>query len=787
MATVIDTLFIELGIDASKFSDSAQEAVDKLDKMEKAFDKSEAASKKAIAQNKKNELSMLKLEKAVGTLVRGVAGLTAVLLGSSGLTKLATDAAKANRELDNLSRNLGMSSKELSAWQGAAGMAGGSAEGLSGYMQTLSGNMTSLVMMGDTSMLPFFNALGVSILDSSGKARKLDDVMLDLADSMSGMDRVQAFNLAKQMGMDDGTANTLLKGRQEVERMLALQNQLYRSNEADLANSQKLMEVKTYLNQQWESLLLMIGNALMPTVIELTEVVSKFMGYLIKNERRIKAVFFGMATAIGLALIPVLIAATAAAWAFIAPFLPAILAITALGAAFALLYEDYLVWSEGGKSLFDWGKFINYIQTTDFSVDNLKKAFAYLVTGYTSWSEAGNALFNWLRMKGFIDETGVSVNSLKTGFANLAAEIRDDLMPYLQDIVDIFMNLKDGNLSGAWESLKRGGERRINAVKGLLDARAERVAGTIDVATGHNPNDANSMAGAVRGGVPAAGGWTLGDTSRWFETRNRGAETISSGKGDRGGVSYGSYQMSSNLGVVQKFLQSSGYQKHFAGMPVNSAGFKQKWKELAKNDPAFSKAQHDYIQKTHYDPLMKKLNNSGIDLSNRGAAVKDAVWSTSVQFGGGSTVIQKALKGKDISKLSDADIVKSIQGYKYAQTESLFRSSPSQWGGLRSRAKNEEKALLELDKKQAFLNKIPNANTPLVGHAVATNLQKQQAQIDSSKSMAKSNQVVHNNRRTDVVVQNVNVNTSSSTMRGVGGDIINGINNAINQLNPGMV
>lgn len=78
--------------------------------------------------------------------------------------------------------------------------------------------------------MPYFNSLGVSLLDSSGKARALGEIMLDLADRMSSMDRQQAYNLARQMGMDDSTANTLMRGRQEMERMLAVQRDIYKSN-----------------------------------------------------------------------------------------------------------------------------------------------------------------------------------------------------------------------------------------------------------------------------------------------------------------------------------------------------------------------------------------------------------------------------------------------------------------------------------------------------------------------------------------------------------------------------
>lgn len=742
MATVIDTLFLELGIDASKFSAEAEAATEKLGKMEKAFDKSEAAAKKKAEQAKKNEAQFKQLEKSIGGLVKGFASFTALLLGSTGLTKLATDAAQANRELDNLSKNLGVSSKELAAWQGAAGMAGGSAEGLSGYMQSLSGNMTSLVMMGDTSMLPYFNALGVSMLDGSGKARQLDDVLLDLADSMHGMDRVQAFNLAKQMGMDDGTANTLLKGRQEVERLLALQNNLYRSNDEDMAASQKLAETRAYLNQQWESLLLMLGNALIPVLTEVVKIASGFMDYLMRHERQVKAVFLGMSAAIGLALIPVLMAATAAVWAFMAPFLPAILIVAALGAAFVLLYEDYLVWAEGGKSLFDWGKFIDYINTTEFSVNNLKKAFAYLLTGYTSWSEAGNALFDWLKMKGFIDDTGVSVQSLKTGFMNLAAELRDDLMPYLQDIVDIFMNLKDGNFSGAWEALKKGGERRINAVKDLFMGGLERQAGTIDVATGHDPKSGNSLAAIARG-----------ENQVIRKDGNRGS--LSKAKQESIKRVAGNIGVSPNdLAAVISF-ETGGTFSPSATNPNSSA--------------------------TGLIQFMR-----GTD-GHKGYYGMDRNTFKSLSFDEQMHYVEKYFKARGFNKNRQrdvADLYTAVTGFGYkkgSKAYALNKVWDSNRDGYIGKGEMVRNAAFRAHQRDYF------GETPVIGNAAAKNLSRQQPRIESSKNIAKGGNVVHDNRRTEVVVQNVNVSTTSSTMQGTGGDMAKGINNTINQFNQGMM
>lgn len=517
MATVIDTLFMELGIDSSKFSREAKQAVSKLDDMTEAFEKAEAKTGKSgkgldkhAEKVKQNVKQAKNLTEAMGKVAKGAAALFALVTGSNALDKLIREAAEANVQLDNLSRNIGMSRNQLQAWGGMAEMAGGSAEGMKGSLAGLSMGITRLTTMGDTSMVPFFNAFGVALLNADGKARDLDSIMLDLSDRFSKMDRVQAYNLAKSMGLDDGTINTLMLGRAEMEKMLEMQRNLYRSGEKEIAVSRELTRSRAYLNQQWDALKNMIADALAPHLLRLVKLVSSFADYLMRNQNTMKHVFEGLAFVLGAVLIPVLWSAVTALYAFIAPFALAAAAVAALGAAFVLLYDDYKTWAEGGKSLFDWGAFTGYIRTSKVSVDSLNSAFAYLVTGYKSWAEAGNSAFNWFRLKGFIDENGVSLRSLANGFKSLANDIYQFFAPALSDVGEILTSLMNGDFNGAWTAAKRLAMRPVNFVADQVENVVERVSGAADVATNHTPGAEGTAQAAARNATRAARGALFG-------------------------------------------------------------------------------------------------------------------------------------------------------------------------------------------------------------------------------------------------------------------------------------
>ena len=206
------------------------------------------------------------------------------------------------------------------------------------------------------------------------------------------------------------------------------------------------------------------------------------------------------------------------------------------------------------------------------------------------------------------------------------------------------------------------------------------------------------VVGAIAGGLAGsnmgkrAGGWISG----MFESGRGGAGTISTGRGDHGGKSYGTHQLSSNTGTLQRYLAGSPYAAQFAGLAPGSAAFDAKWKALAASDPAFAASQHDFMQRTHVDPLANRLKSAGMDLSGRGQAVQEMLWSTATQFGPGTDVVKRALSGMDLSSASDAAIITAVQDYKAANNATLFRSSPQLQPSLLNRAVSEKSALLAL-------------------------------------------------------------------------------------------
>jgi len=242
----------------------------------------------------------------------------------------------------------------------------------------------------------------------------------------------------------------------------------------------------------------------------------------------------------------------------------------------------------------------------------------------------------------------------------------------------------------------------------------------------------------------------LGSLSERYESGGRGAGVVSSGRGDYGGASYGTYQMASRGGrksTAGKFVKQSQWADQFEGLQPGSKEFSNRWKQIAQDDPSFKDAQHGYIKKTHYDPLAQKTAaETGLDVNSRSKALQDVVWSTGVQHGSGTNVMRKALAGKDAASMSDDEIIKAVyaeRGKTDAQGNlARFKSSSKgvQKGVANRYQKEQEDALAALEKEKASKGQqVAKAQEKQVTKDVKKNVQSQEKETTGQKKAITKN------------------------------------------------
>lgn len=174
----------------------------------------------------------------------------------------------------------------------------------------------------------------------------------------------------------------------------------------------------------------------------------------------------------------------------------------------------------------------------------------------------------------------------------------------------------------------------------------------------------------------------VGDLSAKFESGSKGVSAI--GYDRVGGTSYGKYQIASNTGTMDNFIEFlKGKNPELAERlelsgPANTGSkhgkMPDEWRKIAAEDPTgFEKMQHDFIRSSHYDPAVKKiLAQTGIDVNQLPEPLREVLWSTSVQHGatGASNMISRALNKLSLQateKGFPAELVKEIYGERKEQ------------------------------------------------------------------------------------------------------------------------
>ncbi len=160
----------------------------------------------------------------------------------------------------------------------------------------------------------------------------------------------------------------------------------------------------------------------------------------------------------------------------------------------------------------------------------------------------------------------------------------------------------------------------------------------------------------------------LGSLSARFESNNS-SMVISHDR--TGGWSYGKYQLTEKSGQVKIFAAKMGIKG-----TVGSDEFANNWRKKVKENPeSFSKAEYEYIKKTHYIPLMTSLIKKGlVDLSIVSNSFKNVVWSTAVQHGPNTNVISKVINKLGIKPDSPENEKKIIEAI-YKERKTRFVSS----------------------------------------------------------------------------------------------------------------
>jgi TP901 family phage tail tape measure protein len=247
---------------------------------------------------------------------------------SSNINQVANFADKLGKLSDALNVNI----EDLSAWGDAVGLSGGSAESFQESVKTVTASLVDFATKGRSRVAPFFQALGIQMVDAKGKAREFFDVLPELAEQFQKLSKSESFGIGRKLGLDEGTINLLQRGRKEVEALVKQQRELGVVTRRQAEVAAKFNDQWTRIRHAFRTFWLQIAEQLLPVLEKFGKGIERFMVTIIRNWDKV---------------LPILKVMGAVFMALLTP-------IVAIGGAIAtlfLLFEDLLIYLEGGDSL----------------------------------------------------------------------------------------------------------------------------------------------------------------------------------------------------------------------------------------------------------------------------------------------------------------------------------------------------------------------------------------------------------------------------------------------------
>lgn len=227
--TVIDSLVVTLGLDSSQF----HKALDAVDEELKKTREVIVRHSKEIEQRTKVVTDIF------SKLKTGVLGLAASFVSVGAVSKFVENVTKGDAKVSRMAANMGIMTKELSAWENLNPLFGGSKEDADAAMQKTWDLMQAIQGHGGSTAAlgPLGRLLGPDGIAKLVTAAQNSDLMEMLRLIQGGVasstDRGAALNFMQQAGYSSTTFTVMREINDQLQRQLDLQLKINAAQDRD--------------------------------------------------------------------------------------------------------------------------------------------------------------------------------------------------------------------------------------------------------------------------------------------------------------------------------------------------------------------------------------------------------------------------------------------------------------------------------------------------------------------------------------------------------------------------
>ena len=284
MPEIIDSLLLEIGLDPKDFKIGMEEALKNFSKTKDGATK-HAKDIEASGKQAAQFFSSLKTE---------ALGLLAIFTGGMGIKNFTESTIQTGTSLNNLSKNIGMSSQSIQAWQQAGKQMGGTGAEVLSTLERVT-QMSAKYKVGLGGSPDRFNQAGGNLEElKKGPEAYLFEAGRVLRKLAKEQGRDIAYTLASEMLIDPTTFNALIDGKNGIASRIGENKKMFSLDTNDIENLSKLNKEFADFEARATSTGQILISTLAPQLEQVMGFFNRLGQYLVEHKDDIKKWAQGM-------------------------------------------------------------------------------------------------------------------------------------------------------------------------------------------------------------------------------------------------------------------------------------------------------------------------------------------------------------------------------------------------------------------------------------------------------------------------------------------------------------
>lgn len=346
--------------------------------------------------------SMSGLAMAAGKVLGAFVGLAAARAAIANFTEGAIAAGK-------FSETIGVNIEDMQAWEATAKNMGASGESLKSALAGITKGAQDAERFSFSKLADDLHQLGINALDSAGKAKTAQAILLELANSEKYKTASPTLKRAyvNELGISEDLIPMLSQGGDAITAFVGKQKLIGTYSKQNAIDAQAYEAAMQDLKRAWEQVSNGLVNSALPTLKAIAMALQTAGGWAKAHEGTVK----GLAVAFSALLLPSVLAATQALLLMAAAFLATpigllVAGIGLLAVGIGALYDK----SEAFRDL--WGSMFSIDAVTAFFTSFAQIA-ARIIDGVLNKFKS---LGNLLKDMGILSGAHFEMDTLSKGF-----------------------------------------------------------------------------------------------------------------------------------------------------------------------------------------------------------------------------------------------------------------------------------------------------------------------------------------------------------------------------------